>query len=95
MKHLAVASGSGQSAKPESIDTHLDSRFDPCLRKSKTLSFRRNSLVSSVLFQSGVAVPNGIMAAQLQAGAEFFTVPFWKDLPDTEANLSSDESNSQ
>jgi hypothetical protein len=50
-----------------------------------------NSLVSSALFQSGVAVPNGIMAAQLQAGAEFFTVPFWKDLPDTEANLSSDD----
>ena len=50
-----------------------------------------NSLVSSALFQSGVAVPNGIMAVQLQAGAEFFTVPFWKDLPDTEANLSSDD----
>jgi len=50
-----------------------------------------NSLVSSALFQSGVAVPNGIMSAQLQAGAEFFTVPFWKDLPDTEANLSSDD----
>jgi hypothetical protein len=31
------------------------------------------------------------MSAQLQAGAEFFTVPFWKDLPDTEANLSSDD----
>jgi hypothetical protein len=28
-----------------------------------------NSLVSSALFQSGVAVPNGIMSAQLQAGA--------------------------
>lgn len=50
-----------------------------------------NSLVSSALFQSGVAVSNGIMSAQLQAGAEFFTVPFWKDLPDTEANLSSDD----
>src|ERR1035441_199165 len=47
-----------------------------------------NSLVSSALFQSGVAVPNGMMSSQLQAGAEFFTVPFWKDLPDTEANLS-------
>lgn len=49
-----------------------------------------NSLLSTALFQSGVAVANGIMASQLQAGAEFFTVPFWQDLPDTEANLSSD-----
>jgi hypothetical protein len=38
-----------------------------------------NSLVSTALFQSGVAVRNGIMDAQLQAGPEFFTVPFWSD----------------
>ena len=29
-----------------------------------------NSLVSTALFQSGVAVQNGEMASQLQAGAE-------------------------
>jgi hypothetical protein len=30
------------------------------------------------------------MSAQLQAGAESFTVPFWSDLPDIEANISTD-----
>jgi len=38
-----------------------------------------NSLVSTALFQSGVAVRNGEMSAQLAAGAESFTVPFWAD----------------
>ena len=32
-----------------------------------------NSLVATALFQSGVAVQNGEMASQLQAGAEQFT----------------------
>ncbi|MDQ2833603.1 MAG: hypothetical protein M3Y50_07635 [Acidobacteriota bacterium] len=38
-----------------------------------------NSLVSTALFQSGVVAQNGMMAAQLQAGADQFTVPFWGD----------------
>ena len=50
-----------------------------------------NSLVSTALYESGVIVPNSLMASQLHAGAEFFTVPFWQDLPDTEANISSDD----
>jgi hypothetical protein len=50
-----------------------------------------NSLVSTALFQSGVAVQNGEMSAQLQAGAQSFTVPCWNDLIDTEANISSDD----
>lgn len=41
-----------------------------------------NSLVSTALFLSGVAVPNGEMASQLQAGAQSFSVPFWSDLGD-------------
>ena len=49
-----------------------------------------NSMVSTALFQSGVAIPNGEMAAQLNAGAEFFTVPFWSDLPDVEADITND-----
>lgn len=48
------------------------------------------SMVSTALYQSGVAVENGEMAAQLAAGAEFFTVPFWSDLPDIEADITSD-----
>ena len=41
-----------------------------------------NSMVSTALYHSGVAVPNGEMQAQLEAGAESFAVPFWSDLPD-------------
>ena len=50
-----------------------------------------NSMVSSAFYQSGVAVPNGIMEAQLGAGAEYFTVPFWADLPDVEADITNDD----
>ncbi len=50
-----------------------------------------NSLVSTALFQSGVAVRNGVIAAQLGAGAQNFSVPFWSDLADVEANISSDD----
>jgi len=50
-----------------------------------------NSLLSTALFQSGVAVRNGVMQSQLGAGAELFTVPVWNDLADTEANLSIDD----
>lgn len=49
-----------------------------------------NSMVSTALYQSGVAIPNGEMAAQLQAGAQSFTVPFWSDIPDVEADISTD-----
>jgi hypothetical protein len=50
-----------------------------------------NSLVSTALFQSGDAVPNGEMSAQLNAGAESFSVPFWADLPDIEADITNDD----
>jgi hypothetical protein len=50
-----------------------------------------NSLASTVLFTSGVAVRNGEMAAQLQAGAELFTVSFWLDVPDAPADITSDD----
>ena len=49
-----------------------------------------NSMVSTALFQSGVAVPNGEMASQLQAGAQQFTVPFWSDIADIEADITND-----
>jgi len=49
-----------------------------------------NSLVSTAFYQSGVIVPNGEMAAQLQAGAQQFTVPFWSDIPDIEADITND-----
>ena len=49
-----------------------------------------NSMLSTALFQSGVALPNGEMASQLQAGAQQFTVPFWSDLADIEADITTD-----
>src|SRR6185437_8467861 len=50
-----------------------------------------NSMVNSALFKSGVVVSNGEMAAQLQAGAQSFTVPFWSDIPDVEADITNDD----
>jgi hypothetical protein len=50
-----------------------------------------NSMVSTALHQSRVVVPNGEMEAQLSAGAESFTVPFWNDLPDVEADITNDD----
>ena len=49
-----------------------------------------NSMVSTALYQSGVVLPNGEMEAQLNAGAQSFTVPFWADLSDTEADITTD-----
>ncbi len=50
-----------------------------------------NSLVSTALVQSGVVAQNAAIEAQLQAGAESFTVPFWSDLPDVEADITNDD----
>lgn len=50
-----------------------------------------NSVVSTALYQSGVLVPNGVIAEQLQAGAESFTIPAWRDLGESEADITSDD----
>jgi len=50
-----------------------------------------NSLVSTALSQSGVVAHNALIADQLQAGAESFTIPFWLDLSDTEADITNDD----
>jgi hypothetical protein len=50
-----------------------------------------NSLLSTALFLSGVVAKNGLIAAQLQAGAESFNVPFWADLGESEADITSDD----
>ena len=49
-----------------------------------------NSFVSTAFFQSGVAVRNGVIAAQLEAGAQQFTIPVWTDLGEMEPNYSTD-----
>jgi hypothetical protein len=50
-----------------------------------------NSLVSTALSQSGVVANHALIAAQLSAGAESFTVPFRNDLPDVEADFTNDD----
>ncbi len=51
----------------------------------------QNSLVSTALFQADVLVKNGEMESQLQAGAKSFTVPYWNDLGETEADITNDD----
>jgi hypothetical protein len=49
-----------------------------------------NSMVSTAVFQSGVAVPNGLISGQLQAGSTQFTVPVWSDDGESETDVTSD-----
>ena len=51
----------------------------------------QNTMQRTALVQSGVAVRNGVIAEQLKAGAHAFTVPFWHDLADDEANIVNDD----
>lgn len=50
-----------------------------------------NSIETSALVLSGIVTRNAEIDAQLKAGAFSFTVPFWKDLADDEANIGSDD----
>lgn len=49
-----------------------------------------NSFVSTAFFESGVAVRNGVIADQLRAGTQQFTVPVWNDLANINPNYSND-----
>lgn len=51
----------------------------------------QNTMEASALVQSGIVQRNGEIEAQLQAGADSFTVPFWNDLGDDEANIANDD----
>lgn len=50
-----------------------------------------NSIEKSALVTSGIVTRNAAIDDQLQAGADSFTVPFWKDLADDEANIANDD----
>ena len=50
-----------------------------------------NSLVSTALFQSGVLVENGLIAARLANGSNNFNIPFWSDLGETDPDITSDD----
>ncbi len=51
----------------------------------------QNTMETSALVQSGVVARNAVITGQLQAGADSFTVPFWNDLADDEANIANDD----
>jgi len=50
-----------------------------------------NSIEKSALVTSGIVARNAAIDAQLKAGADSFSVPFWKDLADDEANIANDD----
>ena len=49
-----------------------------------------NTVEKSALVQSAVMARNAEIEAQLKAGADSFSVPYWKDLGDDEANIAND-----
>lgn len=51
----------------------------------------QNTAERTALMMAGVMVKNPLMLDQLQAGAFSFTVPFWLDLANDEANISTDD----
>ena len=51
----------------------------------------QNTMEASAFVQSGVASRNSEIESQLRAGAESFSVPFWNDLSDDEADIVSDD----
>jgi hypothetical protein len=50
-----------------------------------------NSMLSTALYQSGVLVKNGLIQEQLALGSNNFVIPYWKDLGEAEALISSDD----
>jgi len=51
----------------------------------------QNTMERTALVASGIVVPNDVINAQLAVGAHAFNVPFWRDLPNDEANTVSDD----
>lgn len=51
----------------------------------------QNTMEKTAFFTSGVAARNAMIEEQLSAGAESFSVPFWLDLGNDEANIANDD----
>lgn len=51
----------------------------------------QNTMQRTALFQSGVASRNSAIEEQLRAGSEAFTIPFWLDLGNEEADVTNDD----
>lgn len=56
-----------------------------------TAYITQNSMEADALVRSGIAQRNAEIEAQLRAGADSFTVPFWRDLSDEEADIVNDD----
>lgn len=50
-----------------------------------------NTMERTALVTSGIMTKNDVITTQLNAGAHSFTVPFWKDLGNEEADIVSDD----
>ena len=50
----------------------------------------QNSMEQTALVQAGILSRNSVIQDQLTAGADSFTVPFWRDLSDEEADIVND-----
>lgn len=50
-----------------------------------------NTMERSALLQSGIVARNAVIVDQLRAGADSFTVPFWNDLANDEADIVNDD----
>ena len=48
----------------------------------------QNSVEKSALVQSSIVARNSAIDDQLKAGADAFSIPFWKDLPDDPAVMA-------
>ena len=51
----------------------------------------QNSVEKSALVQSSIVARNSAIDDQLKAGADAFSIPFWKDPPDDPANIANDD----
>lgn len=54
----------------------------------------QNTMQRTALVEAGILTKNSVIANQITAGAHSFTVPQWNDLGDDEANITSDDPNS-
>tara|TARA_R110000850_G_scaffold165242_3_gene290332 strand:+ start:2540 stop:3529 length:990 start_codon:yes stop_codon:yes gene_type:complete len=68
--------------------TRLTDIIEPAVFTSYTL---QETMKKTALVRAGVAVRNNVIAEQLKAGSHSFTVPFWRDLEDDEANIVNDD----
>lgn len=68
--------------------TRLTDIIEPAVFTGYTL---QETMQKTALVRAGVAVRNNVIAEQLKAGSHSFTVPFWRDLEDDEANIVNDD----